>query len=640
MHEVNVIMSRKAMLPRVFEQEPCARSRTLVLLLRCILFGLLLTSAPTMIAGPAEDQPITPELLTDPYLQRPTDDSVEIVWVTEFPGRRHWLLYGADVAEVAVEDLVRLSEGPRSTVGAARAVRVSEARTIRLSRMREDTDSRPPADAPNGPVVRPLWRHAARAEGLRPGERVPYRVLSLDDAGRPVLSAVFTLAPKPLPGQAVKILLTSDHQTLPMTPANLQKVEETVGRVDAVFVVGDLVNHPDRASQWFDDARGTAFFPALQGRASAIIEDQDGRETRYRGGRLIQYAPLYTVIGNHEVMGRSLPGRGLAYEFNAAVPRTVAETAYERRAGEINPSGDPEIRARWIKDNSFNLDSYLELFTLPADSPGGETYWAETFGDIRVVGLYVTQIWRTPKLDADRPGRYREVDPLPDDPLDQGWGQHIFERIDRSSDQLAWLERELASPAFRNAKYRVVLMHHPIHGLGANSSPPFTDPVRIEERDTNGVLTDVRYEYPRSEDHLIRDLKPLLRRAGVQLVVNGHSHLWNRFFDRGVHYLETSNVGNSFGAFHALGGQTRPVPPPPWDPANATSRGDPNGLEPIPPSIDPETDGDRVLPYIASNRLTLFSILDTADGSVTSYAFDTGNPGSEVRTVDRFILKP
>lgn len=93
---------------------------------------------------------------------------------------------------------------------------------------------------------------------------------------------------------------------------------------------------------------------------------------------------------------------------------------------------------------------------MPDDGPGGETCWVETFGDIRVAGLHVNQIWRTPKLDPARPGRYREADPLPDDPLDQGWGQHIFERIDRGSEQLAWLERELASPAFRDAKYRVV----------------------------------------------------------------------------------------------------------------------------------------------------------------------------------------
>jgi len=44
-----------------------------------------------------------------------------------------------------------------------------------------------------------------------------------------------------------------------MTAANLQKVVETVERVDAVFFVGDLVNVPDRASEWFDDKRGVLF---------------------------------------------------------------------------------------------------------------------------------------------------------------------------------------------------------------------------------------------------------------------------------------------------------------------------------------------------------------------------------------------
>ncbi|MCK9903468.1 hypothetical protein CC117_26940 [Parafrankia colletiae] len=32
-----------------------------------------------------------------------------------------------------------------------------------------------------------------------------------------------------------------------------------------MFVAGDLVNVPGRASEWFDDTRGSAFFPVLQG---------------------------------------------------------------------------------------------------------------------------------------------------------------------------------------------------------------------------------------------------------------------------------------------------------------------------------------------------------------------------------------
>jgi hypothetical protein len=598
---------------------------------------------PLPISTPARSA--EPTLLTDPYLQRPTERSVQVAWVTEFEGRRHLLLYGPGVDRLKARDIDRIAEGRPGLFGRRIGLRVAVADTILLSRMREDAESRladgPPEGMQEGPVHRPLWRHAAEATGLRPGRRVPYRVLSIDDQGRRVLGDVFTLAPKPARRQDMKILLTSDHQTLPMTPANLQKVEETVGTVDAVFFAGDLVNHPDRASQWFDDARGGAFFPALQGRAARIIKAEDGSETRYRGGRLIQYAPLYPVIGNHEVMGRAAPGRTLAAEFNAAVPRDVAAGNYEKRAEKINPNGDPAVRARWILDNSFNVESYRQLFTLPNDSPGGENYWAETLGDVRVIGLYVTQVWRTPNVPTDRPGRYLEPESVLDDELEQGWGQHLLKRIDAGSEQLAWLERELQSPDFKRAKYRVVLMHHPIHSLGANTTPPFTNPLRIEERDADGTLTGVRYDYPRSEDHLARDLKPLLQRSGVHLVVNGHSHLWNRFEDRGVHYLETSNVGNTFGAYHEATGLSRTVPPAPWNPENATAQGDPNGLEPIAPNIRPQTGEDgETLPFIASDRITVFSILDTRDGSVTSYAFDTGKPDSDALAFDSFVIGP
>jgi hypothetical protein len=603
------------------------------------------TVAQDPLAISAQARSAEPALLTDPYLQRPTDRSVQVAWVTEFAGRRHLLLYGPAISRLTERDLDRIAKGRFGLFGRHIGLRIVVAETIPLSRMREDAESRLPdgplADPPSGPVERPLWRHAAEARGLRPGRRVPYRVLSVDDEGRSVLSEVFRLAPKPTRGQAVKVLLTSDHQTLPMTPANLQKVEETVGPVDAVFVVGDLVNHPDRASHWFDDARGGAFFPALQGRASQIIKADDGTETRYRGGRLIQEAPLYPVIGNHEVMGRSLPGRPLAAEFRAAIPLDVAARAYARLADEVNPSGDPAIRARWIAANSFNVETYRQLFTLPDESPGGETYWAETFGDIRVIGLYVTHVWRPPKIAPGRPSRYVEPEAVSDDELEQGWGQHIFERIDKGSDQLAWLERELQGAAFKDAKYRIVLMHHPIHGLGSNASPPFTDPLRIEERDDQGAISRIRYEYPSSADYLVRDLKPLLQQAGVDLVVNGHSHLWNRFEDRGVHYLETSNVGNSFGAYHEATGLSRTVPPAPWNPENVTAQGDPHGLEPIAPNIRPQTGEDgQPLPFIASNKITVFSILDTSDGSVTSYAFDTGKPDSDALAFDRFVIGP
>lgn len=425
---------------------------------------------------------------------------------------------------------------------------------------------------------------------------------------------------------------------MPLTPANLQKVEETIGQVDAVFLAGDLVNIPDRASEWFDDARGGAFFPGLQGNAGRAVE-RGGTTTVYTGGELIQHAPLYATVGNHEVMGRVDAG-SLGEQFNSPLPRAVAERAYDAVAEEVNPSGDPAVREQWIIDHSFNADTYQELFTLPKSESGGETYWAATFGDVRLVSLYATRIWRTPAWDRDQRGAFREASETYDDEYEQGWGRHIFEPIAEGSAQYEWLAEELQSEQFQAAKIRIVMFHHPMHTLGDNINPPFTDPHRFVERDQDGNISFIRYDYPKEEDYLIRDVQPLLQEAGVDLVHTGHTHVWNRFEDStGLDFLETSNVGNTYNAFTEESGRRRTVPPVPWNSSNYTATGDPYGLEPIVPTENPLRAADGTpLPYVASNDHTVFSILDTDTGVVTSYGFDARLPDSDVFVLDRFSI--
>ncbi len=531
----------------------------------------------------------SPGLLSDPFLQLPTSDSIRVVWFTEFPSDRSYVKYGGQLEKE------------------------TDATTTKVSRLREDQDSLVNREYAQ-PTVRDIWRHEAIVTGLTPNQRVPYQVVSVKDQ-EVISSQQFNLASTPPPDTPLKILLTSDHQLMPMTTANLQKVVETVGRLDAVFLAGDLVNIPDRASEWFDDSRGGAFFPSLQGRGHYKLGD-----VTYKGGKILQYAPLFTALGNHEVMGRFSTTKSLKDQFDDSIPRSVAKQLY--------PQED-------LKNNSFNTDTYEEIFTLPQSQSGGEKYYAVTFGDVRLVVLCVTSMWRSPSMDSDVKGRYQESIKDLNYPENWGYGQHIFEPISRDSPQYIWLKTELASDAFKEAKYKIVMFHNPPHTLGGNIVPPYTDPQAVIQHNHDGTIQSIKYEYPMEQDYIVRDLIPLLEPAGVQLVYYGHSHLWNRFATTsGMQFLESSNVGNTYGAH--LGEKKRPVPP--HNP-NYAQVGNPNGLKPIIPTIAPlqdENGGD--LPYIASNDLTVFSILDTEKGEVSSYRFDTRQPSSEVIKFDEFKM--
>ncbi|GAB4277020.1 MAG: metallophosphoesterase [Oscillatoriaceae cyanobacterium] len=557
----------------------------------------------------------TPQLLTDPFLQLPTPTSVRVVWLTEFPGSQHTVQYGSNLEKIA------------------------GATTTKLSQTREDAQSQvwsgPEAPFYKQTTKRDIWRHEAEITNLTPGERLPYRVTSVREDGLSVTSATFSLTSSPIPGTPLKILLTSDHQVKPMVAPNLQKVVETVGQVDAVFHAGDLVNIPDRASEWFDDNRGGAFFPCLQGRATVTFE-QNGITTTYHGGQIIQNAPIFPTLGNHEVMGRFSMTTPLNDQFADAFPRSRAAAIYQEKAQEINPDNQPLVRDAWIQNNSFNSDTYEEIFSIPSNSPGGKKYYAVSFGDLRLVVLQITNMWRPNGLSDKTKGKYREPDYALNKPEMWGWGQHIFEPISQGSEQYRWLEQELNSPAFGQAKYKIVMFHHPPHSLGENSLPAYTDPVQILEQDATGRIT-IRYEYPKDKDYIIRDVVPLLEKAGVQLVYYGHSHLWNRFISpSGMHFLESSNVGNTYHAY--VGKRRRQVPQGYQEEYTAT--GNPNGLPPVIPNIAPLLD-DRgePMPYIASNEITVFSILDTGAGTVSSYYFDTRQPNSPVVKFDEFRIK-
>ncbi|PMB20146.1 metallophosphoesterase, partial [Fischerella thermalis CCMEE 5319] len=345
-------------------------------------------------------------------------------------------------------------------------------------------------------------------------------------------------------------------------------------------------------------------------------------KTSYTGGQIIQHAPMFTCIGNHEIMGRYARKGSLNEEFNDTIPRAAALKLYGEQS---------------LKENSFNTDTYEEIFTLPQSPEGGKTYYATTFGDVRLVVLYATNMWRYTTNEGKYKGKYGEPETELNNPQEWGYGQHIYEPIAQGSQQYNWLVQELNSPEFKQAKYKIVMLHHPPHTLGDNIIPAYTDPVQMIEQDETGNIQAVRYEYPKQADYIIRDVLPLLEAAEVQLVFFGHSHLWNRFCSpSGMHFLETSNVGNSYGAAY---GKTKRKNLPPWESQDYVASGDPNGLVPLIPTIAPILDEDgQPMPYIASNDMTVFSIFDTGTGTVSSYRFDTRKPDGEVIKFDEFKL--
>jgi hypothetical protein len=573
----------------------------------------------------------TLSLLTDPYLQAPSASGVSVVWMTEYAGTAHVVLVGDAVASMTDVQLLAAASGT-----ALPGVQVFRATSFRLSRTVEDAGSNI-IPRPTAMVSREVHRHEAVTAGVN--GRTPYRIVSTD-AGGFVASGTFELAPAPKRGQGATILLTSDHQAMVNTPANLQMAKATIGTIDAVFLAGDLVNVPDRASEWFDDTRGSGFFPSLQGRGGRV--STGGRS--YVGGEIVQSAVLYPAIGNHEVQGRVA---GLtALDLNNCVPRDIAERRYAQVATTVNPGGSIAVKEQWIEDNSWSTTTYEEMFTLPDDSPGGKKYYATTVGDVRLVSLFSTRIWRSatattdPTLRTGSNSRYQETAANLANPMAQGYGEFVFESLAEGSEQLEWLKKELASEAFQSAPITVVVLHEGPQGLGDNIMPVFAEPDRIETRDATGALTSVRYEYHPSDNMLLHDLQPLLESAGTDLVLNGHSHLWNRYrSEGGTNWMETSNTGNTYGAFDGLSNRTRPLPPAPWNADNYLALGNPGGLEPILPSIKPFTNPDGVpLPFVQSNDLCVFTALDTGTRTVTSWVYDVKQPDVAPWVIDTFTI--
>jgi hypothetical protein len=625
-------------------------------------------------------------LLADPILQNPTANSITVVWYTEWWGYgENIVFYGANLERRAL------------------------ASTYQMTRMREDANSRILGrTSPSNVTERVIFRHEAIVTGLTPDNRTPYQVMSVNDLGEEIRSARFTLQPLPSNTRGGRYLLTSDQQNRLMSPANFQKIEELFGTLDGIFVAGDFVDNPHRASEWFDrhdpawlntvgggdrplyPNTRPPFFPSMQGRYDEIFP-----QFPYKGGRLTQFAPIYGTIGNHESPGRWRPNESFRLNNantianidnmdNDPQPRWYAEIRYEQFKSKdpgFNPTNDPVFKADWIRNHSYEFTQYFEMWNHPTDGPQGESYWHKRIGNLCVISMNVSRVWRTWNINNQR-GKFTEFNSELNNPDEWGFGDMWFETYNRGSEQYNWLVGTLDNPECGGAPYKMVMGHQTMFGLGDNAIPVMANPealIRFQgpnnqilelrktwpisrdewERDLQPLIdqrriVEIRYEYPVNRDVWKNDIEPLLQARGVQLVHTGHSHVWNRAKVGNLNYIEASNVGNSFGAFWSTSGTVwkerfpgqfaneLASPTSRWNPANYPRVGDAHGRAPIMPTeFNPmrEKEGTPIdMPFLDSNNVTAFTILDTTTGRVTSYSFDTRNPANPVRKFDEFPL--
>lgn len=545
-----------------------------------------------------------------PILQNPTRNSVTVQWFTEGEGS---------------DNKVFLFENGEDESADLKPIREIKATTIKLSRLRGGKTSK----NCNDPKIKSeIYKHIAVVDELPEyhgyvSERIKYCISSNGEK-----SSIYTLAALPAEGTPLKILMTSDLQIKDMCAANFQKVFEEIGAVDAVLCDGDLVDVTDRQYDWF--YADNAFWRVMTGTAKDDVEG-----TTYFGAPILQEAPLFTAIGNHDVMGVYDEVTDLSVQFNN--PSTIEHARELLNTADIAGISEEDF----IRDHSFNTISYEEMFELPKERSNTEKYYDIKFGDLGLIALDVSRVWKLPNVGVM--GKYSE---LPNANT-FGYGDFIFEPVSKDSKQIKYYEEALKSEEFIASKYKMVMFHHEAHSLGGNAVPAFTDPVEGITTDNVTGAPMKTYNYPKKADYINSVIEPLAETANVDVMFNAHSHLWNRFKTAGgMNVIETSNVGNSYGGFLGDGRRTSiPTALNSSDERHGVAgaynaeyyptSGDPAGLEPIAPNV---TELPEEKPYLASNTITAFSILDTDKGTIDSYFYDTKNPEGGVILFDSFEI--
>jgi len=253
----------------------------------------------------------------------------------------------------------------------------------------------------------------------------------------------------------------------------------------------------------------------------------------------------YYAIGNS---GNVMAGSDLDHFF-----RTAPEVGSKKpvRIWVIGDSGTKNDNARAVRDAflDYTRDTYSDVWLMLGDnaySDGKDSEYQEAvFENMYEDILINTILWSTPGNHdyrsanlSDESGPYFDIFSFPKNGEAGGLSSgteayysfdfanihfvsldsHDSDR-DLGSPMLTWLENDLASTT---QDWIIAFWHHPPYSKGSHDS------------DASGHLTEVRENF-----------LPILESYGVDLVLNGHSHAYERSYLLNEHYGYSNTLNNS-----------------------------------------------------------------------------------------------
>ena len=318
-----------------------------------------------------------------------------------------------------------------------------------------------------------VYQQIATVKDLKPDTTYYYRTTTTIN-GKTETTKTYNFKTAPEKDGDFTFALLSDLQLKEESPETVKQIGQS--KPDFIIYEGDMGNTPWKAGEWFNldncfvkpEEDGKTWFEIMQ-------QEEDGAE-------LLQYTPIFTVPGNHEVDDQRV--------------------FYDKEMAAAN--------------DDWSLSIYMQLFRplYPEQeyTKGGKHWYSVDYGDLHISNISCFRWQNWDGFEAP------------------GWV--MFDDVSKDSAQVKWLESDLAGT---DATYKWVNMHWHMLNRGEDGYYPVSEP----------KIDGDKVTYPNG-DYAYNVLKPIYEKYGVDAVSFGHSHVYERYLINGVNYIEAASIGNNY----------------------------------------------------------------------------------------------